>query len=226
MEVLSFPLFFLWAPGGCVVVLLGFPSKVCFCMYPYKVSFSCLSLLAVHMFMAEVYTTCQIPTKFNESEARSLRKPSIESHVLGCYRIHTCLAVHHVFADLSARCYFLGCSFQKVAVDLIFSICSLIFPQLLQWFVLVISCYSDLSRPTATTVICLRPPFPPTTTTSLHHKQTVGQKLKHLLVCVWVFGKSSKIHLFLKLAVFMKVPFTFRAYADRSHAEGIIVPKI
>ena len=132
MEVLSFPLFFLWAPGGCVVVLLGFPSKVCFCMYPYKVSFSCLSLLAVHMFMAAVYTTCQIPTKFNESEARSLRKPSIESHVLGCYRIHTCLAVHHVFADLSARCYFLGCSFQKVAVDLIFSICSLIFPQLLQ----------------------------------------------------------------------------------------------
>ena len=107
MEVLSFPLFFLWAPGGCVVVLLGFPSKVCFCMYPYKVSFSCLSLLAVHMFMAAVYTTCQIPTKFNESEARSLRKPSIESHVLGCYRIHTCLAVHHVFADLSARRYFL-----------------------------------------------------------------------------------------------------------------------
>ena len=132
MEVLSFPLFFLWAPGGCVVVLLGFPSKVCFCMYPYKVSFSCLSLLAVHMFMAKVYTTCQIPTKFNEYEARSLRKSSIESRVLGCYRIHTCLAVHHIFADLSGRCYFLGCSFQKVKVDLIFSICSLIFPQLLQ----------------------------------------------------------------------------------------------
>ena len=39
------------------------------------------------------------------------------------------------------------------------------------------------------------------------------------------FGKSSKIHLFLKLAVFMKVPFTFRAHADRSHAEGRIVSK-